>query len=261
MLAHKVDGENPAGYSDLLLTAWKLERRAEARDPLPLNTAVTSGSNTIHSQTPGNVFIFCKLKGNHTFTTWVATIWNAEGEAHSGVKQEGEGETEPSADEEVEASGRVEGTDQPMEYIICFAKAVELYPQKNQSLQTFQKTPFLNPDPLTQWSGSKDIAWVRIDGEKCWAALDKGSTINAVTPFFIKAWSLDVSPLSNLVNGTMGINGFGGLFSWLLGYDILGVQVEGVRGYDKDQVTLVIPHSTAFGSWVPGTLGTLTIKS
>ena len=35
MLAHKVDGKNPAGYSDLLLAMWKLERRAEAMDPLP----------------------------------------------------------------------------------------------------------------------------------------------------------------------------------------------------------------------------------
>ena len=43
MLAHKVDGENPAGYSDLLLATQKLERRAEARDPLPPETAVTSG--------------------------------------------------------------------------------------------------------------------------------------------------------------------------------------------------------------------------
>ena len=40
---------------------------------------------------------------------------------------------EPSADKEVEVSGRAEETDQPMEYIICFAKAVKLYQQKNRS--------------------------------------------------------------------------------------------------------------------------------
>ena len=34
MLAQKVDGEYPASYSDLLLVALKLERWAEARDPL-----------------------------------------------------------------------------------------------------------------------------------------------------------------------------------------------------------------------------------
>ena len=34
ILAHKVDGENPVTYSKLLLAAQKLERWAEARDPL-----------------------------------------------------------------------------------------------------------------------------------------------------------------------------------------------------------------------------------
>ena len=50
------------------------------------------------------------------------TVGNDEVEADSGVKQEGEGEMEPSADEEVKTSGRVGGTDQPMEYIIHFAR-------------------------------------------------------------------------------------------------------------------------------------------
>ena len=35
MLAHKVDGKIPAGYSDLLLATQKLDRRAKTRDPLP----------------------------------------------------------------------------------------------------------------------------------------------------------------------------------------------------------------------------------
>ena len=76
-----------------------------------------------------------------------------------------------------------------------------------------QKAPFLNPDPLTYWSGPENIAWVKISDEGSWILLDSGSTINAVTPEFIKAHSLDVSPLSELVDGTLKINGFGGLFS------------------------------------------------
>ena len=86
-----------------------------------------------HSQTPGNLFPSDKLKGNCTFTAQAATIGNDEGEADSSAKQEGEGETEPLADEEVKASGRVGGTDQHMEYIIHFTKAVKLYEQKNRS--------------------------------------------------------------------------------------------------------------------------------
>ena len=49
MLAHKVDGEHPVSYSNLLLAMQKLERWAEARDPLPPKMAATSGSNMICS--------------------------------------------------------------------------------------------------------------------------------------------------------------------------------------------------------------------
>ena len=47
------------------------------------------------------------------------------------------------------------------------------------------------------------------------ALLDSGFTINEVTLEFVKVCSLDVGPLSNLVDGTLQINGFGGdtLFS------------------------------------------------
>ena len=74
MMAHKVDGENPAGYSDLILATGKLERREEARNPLSPKTTVTSGQNALHSQTPGNLFPSCKLKGNHTFTAQAAHV-------------------------------------------------------------------------------------------------------------------------------------------------------------------------------------------
>ena len=123
-----------------------------------------------------------------------------------------------------------------------------------------QKAPFLNPDLLTCWSGLENIAQVRITEESCWVLLENGFTINAVTPEFVEACSLDVGPLSNLVNGRMGINGFGGLFSQAWGYVLVRVQVEGVGGYNEDQVALVIPDTTSFGSQVPVTLGTLTIN-
>ena len=82
MLAHKADGKNPAGYSDLLLTMWKL-KKAETRDQLPSKTAVTSVSNVTHSHTSGNLFPLHKLKDNHTFTTWAVTIGSNEVEEDS----------------------------------------------------------------------------------------------------------------------------------------------------------------------------------
>ena len=90
--------------------------------------------------------------------------------------------------------------------------------------------------------------------------LESGSTIKQWLQEFIKAHSLDVGPLSNLVDGTLKINGFGVLFSWPLGYVIIRVQVEGVKGYNEDQVALVVPDLTTFGSRVLVTLGTPTIN-
>ena len=77
---------------------------------------------------------------------------------------------------------------------------------------------------------------------------------------FIKAHSLDVGPLSDLVDHTLKINGFRGLVPHPLGYVVIRVQVEGVKGYNEDQVALVIPDLTAFGSKVLVTLGTPTIN-
>ena len=76
------------------------------------------------------------------------------------------------------------------------------------------------------------IARVWIDGEGSLALLDSGSTISAVTPEFVDVCSLDVGPLSDLSDCTLGINGFGRVFSWPLCYVIIRVQVEGVWGYD-----------------------------
>ena len=131
-----------------------------------------------------------------------------------------------------------------------------------QSLKVSPKFPFLNPDALNQWSGPENKARVKIDGESSWAHLDSGSTINVVTTGFIEACSLDISPLSDLTEGTLGIDGFGEGFSQPLGYIIIRVQVEGVLGYDEDQVALVALDSTVFGAQIFINLGTsLSTKS
>ena len=68
MLAHKVNGENPVTYSELLITAQKLERWVEAKEPLLPQTPTTRSLNVTHSHSQGNLFPSRKLKGNCTFT-------------------------------------------------------------------------------------------------------------------------------------------------------------------------------------------------
>ena len=128
-----MDGEHPASNSDLLLAVQKLERCAEARYPLPPKMAATTGSNMTNSQMPENLFPSCKLKDNCTFTTQAMTIGNDEAKEDPGEKPEGEGETESSADEDVEVSGRIGEMDQSIEYIVCFMKVIKLYQKKNRN--------------------------------------------------------------------------------------------------------------------------------
>ena len=113
---------------------------------------MTSVVNVTLSRTSGNLFPSCKLKGNHTFTAQAETIVSNEAEENSSVKKEGDGETESSADEEAETSGGVGGMDQPMKYIIHFAKAVKLCQHKNRSCFGCG-----SPDHL-MWDCPKDIS-------------------------------------------------------------------------------------------------------
>ena len=125
-----------------------------------------------HSCNHGNLFPSCNLKGNHTFTTTAMTTGNAEGEADSGAKQKGEGEMEPSPDKEVKASGGVEGTYQPMEYIVHFVKVVKLYQQKNRSCFRCSSPKHLVQDCLKDISKS---AWkADLNTKEGWQRMEAG---------------------------------------------------------------------------------------
>ena len=80
--------------------------------------AATSGLNMTHSQTPENLFPLCKLKGNFIFATSAVAIGKDEAEKDPGQKPEGEGETEPSADEDVEVLGKI-GRNGPIHQVYC----------------------------------------------------------------------------------------------------------------------------------------------
>ena len=92
------------------------------------------------------------------------------------------------------------------------------------------------------------------------ALLDNGCQVNAVTPKFVEAHTLKVGPMSILVEGRVNMVGLGGMCTCPFGYIIIRVQVDGVGGYDKDQIALVVPDSSKFASRVPVTLCTPNLK-
>ena len=53
--------------------------------------------------------------------------------------------------------------------------------------------------------------------------------------------------------------GLGNACTRTLGYVIIQVQLNRVQGYDKDQITLVIPDLPNFAAQIPVILGTATI--
>ena len=71
--------------------------------------------------------------------------------------------------------------------------------------------------------------------------------------------SLPVGPITNLMGSKVVCKGLGNAYTRLLGYVIIQVQVDGVQGYNEDQIALIIPDFSNFAMRVPIILGTLTI--
>ena len=92
------------------------------------------------------------------------------------------------------------------------------------------------------------------------ALLDNDTKINTIIPGFVKNCSLDVGPLSNLLSRWVTCVGLGSALTQPMGYVVIWVQVDGVQGYDEDQIALVIPHLSNFVAWVPIILGISTIS-
>ena len=132
--------------------------------------------------------------------------------------------------------------------------------QDVQGIGHHTKTPFLNPNPFHQWYGIKNVAKVRVNRESCIALLDNGAQINTIMPGFVKNCFLDVGPFSDLVGEWVTCIGLGNALTQPLGYVVIQVQVDGVQGYDEDQIALVILDLSHFAAQVPMILGTPTIS-
>ena len=105
----------------------------------------------------------------------------------------------------------------------------------------------------------ENVAKVKINGESCMALLDNGTQVNTITPRYVNKHSLQVGSITDLMGSKVTCIGLGNAYTRPLGYVVIQVQVDGVSGYDEDQIALVIPDFSNFATRVPVILGTPTI--
>ena len=126
-------------------------------------------------------------------------------------------------------------------------------------MKTTLQNLFLNPDPFQQWYGIENIAKVKVNGESCMALLDNSNQVNAIMPRYVRDHSLQVGPFTDLMGSKITCVELGNAYTRPLGYVVILVQVDGVQGYDEDQIALVIPDFSNFAVRVPVILGCLPL--
>ena len=77
---------------------------------------------------------------------------------------------------------------------------------------------------------------------------------------YVSDHSLQVGLITDLLGAKVTCMGLGKTYTRPLGYVEIWVQVDGVQGYDKDQIALVILDLSNFAAWIPVILGTPTIN-
>ena len=78
------------------------------------------------------------------------------------------------------------------------------------------------------------------------ALLDNGMQINTIMPNSIKSYSLEMGLITDLIGKTVTCIGLGNAYTQSLGYVIVRVQVDGVQGYNEDQIALVVTDLSNF---------------
>ena len=92
------------------------------------------------------------------------------------------------------------------------------------------------------------------------ALLDNGAQVNTIMAKYISDHSLQVGPITDLMGSKVTCVGIGNAYTIPLGYVVIWVQIDGVQGYDEDEIALVIPDLSNFVAQIPVILGTPTIS-
>ena len=91
------------------------------------------------------------------------------------------------------------------------------------------------------------------------ALLDNSAQVNTIRLRYVSNHSLQLGPITNPMGSKVACVGLGNAYIRLLGYVVIQVQVDGVQGYDEDQIALVIPDLFNFTTQVLVILGMPTI--
>ena len=105
-------------------------------------------------------------------------------------------------------------------------------------------TPYLNPDPFCRFIGPRNWGEALIDDKLTTCLLDNGSQLNFVTPTYAHERGMDILSLDTLAQEIGGqlppIAVMGGGMIKPDGFVIMNVRVPCVRGYNEDQITIVL---------------------
>ena len=83
------------------------------------------------------------------------------------------------------------------------------------------------------------------------ALLDNGAQISTIMPKYVSDHTLQKGPITDLLGAKVTCMGLGNAYTRPLGYVIIWVQVDGVQGYDEDQIALVIADFSNFAAQIP----------
>ena len=107
-----------------------------------------------------------------------------------------------------------------------------------------ERVPYLNLDAFSRFIGPKNWGQALINDELTTCLLDNGAQLNFITPAYAVERGMDIMSLDQLAQEIGGhlplIKGMGGSLVEPIGFVLMNVKVPCVRGYDEDQVTLVM---------------------
>ena len=105
-------------------------------------------------------------------------------------------------------------------------------------------TPYLNPDPFCRFIGPRNWGEALIDDKLMTCLLDNGSQLNFVTPTYARERGMDILSLDTLAREIGGqlppIAVMGGGMIKPEGFVIMNVRVPCVKGYNEDQIAIVL---------------------